>query len=302
MSVLDSRSVRWAEFVPETSFGTTPTNPAMNPFPGDLVDFTIGGQAEFEEYPCLKGPADTDPLSSGKATKTGESHKVSVTLKPSGLGLLPYVLCASSALSYTPGITILPMSIGAKIGSEYTVVKGCVLEKLTLDFKDQKSAAEMTLDFVGVDRSDWSTDYIGSGSHASAPTSAPYTMSNISDVLYDGSSPDAADIILESLKLEISNKIDPIPDVNSSFASKTSGWSYGLREITLDMGATCMGVSVQDDIFSGSAHTLSFALGGKTFTLSNVIWTNAPDVKGGPENLISMSLSCSPQAARLAIA
>lgn len=302
MTVLDARAVRWVEFIPEVTLGTTPSNPTMIPFPGDLVDFTIGGQAEFEEYPCLKGPTDTDPLSSGKATKTGESHKVSVTLKPSGLGMLPYALCGSTVSNYVPGITMLPISIGAKIGTEYTLIKGCVLEKLSLDFKDQKSAAEMTLDFVGIDRTDWGADYIGAGSHASAPTAAPFTMSSLSSVLYDSASPSDADIMLESLKLEISNKIDPVNDVSSALPSKIGSWAYGLREIALDMGATCEGVSVQDDVFGGSEHALAFSLGGKTFTISHIVWTNAPDIKGGPENLISMSLSCSPQAARLAIA
>ncbi|MFZ2499532.1 hypothetical protein [Methanosarcina sp.] len=302
MSVLDSRSIRWMEYIPETTLGTTPTNPTMLAFPGDLVDFTIGGQAEFEEYSCLKGPVDTDPLSNGKATKTGESHKVSVTIKPSGLGMLPYVLCAATNATYVPGITMLPVSIGAKIGTEYCVVSGCVLEKLSLDFKDKKSAAEMTLDFVGIDRTDWGADYKGTGAHATAPSSAPYTMSSLSNVLYDAAAPSAADITLDSLKLDISNKIDPVTDISVVAPSKIGSWSYGLREIALDMGATCMGVGVQDDVFGGAAHTFAVTLGGKTFTLSNVVWTNAPDVKGGPENLIGMSLSCSPQAARLAIA
>lgn len=302
VDVLDSRKVRWAEFVPESTLGTTPTNPAMQPFPGDLVNFTIGGQAEFEEYQYLKGPADTDPLSSGKATKTGESHSVSITLKASGLGMLPYVLCATNSTTYTPGITILPMTIGAKVGSEFCKVSGCVLQALTLDFKDQKSAAEMTLEFVGIDRTDWGSDYIGTGSHATASSSAPYTMSSLSNVLYDAAAPSAADLTLESLKLGITNQIDPVPDLTVAAPSKIGGWAYGPRDISLEMGASCMGVSVQDDVFGGTAHTVVFGLGGKTFTLSEVKWTNAPDVEGGPENLIGMSLSCAPKAARLAIA
>lgn len=302
VDVLDSRSVRWAEFVPETTLGTTPTNPAMQAFPGDMVNFKIGGQAEFEEYSYLKGPDDTDPLSNGKAIKTGESHSVSVTLKASALTLLPYVLCAATSATYTPGITILPVSIGAKVGSEYCLVSGAVLKDWSLNFKDKKSTAELTLEFLGVDRTDWDVDYIGSGSHAAAPSSAPYTMSSLSSVLYDSADPADADITLESLKLGISNQIDPVIDLTKAYPSKIGGWSYGLRDISLEMGASCSGVTVQDDVFGGAAHTVAFGLGGKTFTLSNVVWTNAPDVEGGPENLIGMSLSCAPKAARLAIA
>ncbi|AKB37355.1 hypothetical protein MSSAC_2765 [Methanosarcina siciliae C2J] len=302
VDVLDSRSVRWAEFVPETTLGTTPSNPTMQAFPGDLVNFKIGGQAELEEYPYLKGPTDTDPLSSGKAIKTGESHSVSVTLKASALTLLPYVLCAATPSTYNPGTTILPVSIGAKIGSEYCLISGAVLQSWTLDFKDQKSTAELTLEFLGVDRTDWDTDYIGSGSHAAAPSSAPYTMSSLSSVLYDAADPGDADITLESLKLGISNQINPVIDLTKAYPSKIGNWAYGLRDISLEMGSSCSGVSVQDDVFGGAAHTVAFTLGGKTFTVSNVVWTNAPDVEGGPENLIGMSLSCAPKAARLAIA
>lgn len=300
--VLDSRSTRWIEYVAESALGTTPENPTMLAFPGDVTGFKIGGGPEIEEYAYLTGATDTDPLSNGKATKTGETHKVTVTMKAAGLGMIPYAICGATPATYTPGTTVLPVSIGAKVGDEYAVVSGCVLQKLTLDFKDPKSAAELTLEYLGIDRTDWTTDYVGTGSHATANSAAPYTMSSLSSILYDAAAPSTADITLESLKLEITNDINPVTDLSVSAPSKIGNWSYGLRDIGLNLGATCTGVSVQDDIFGGAAHTFAFTLDSKTFTLSNVVWTNSPDVDGDPAALIGMELSNAPKAATLAIA
>jgi hypothetical protein len=302
VDIIDARSVRWLEYVDEATLGTTPTNPVMTAFPGDLIKFSIDGKAEFEEYKYFRGPAETDPLSTGKARKTGEEHTVSVTLKPSSMAMIPYALCAATKTTYAPGIVSLSISIGAKIGTEWCLIKGCVLQSLTLNFKDTKSVAEMTLEYIGMSKTEWGEDYKGTGSHGTAPTSAPYTMASISNILYDAAAPSTADLNIESLKVGISNSIDPVFDVGSVLGSKIAYFSYNGREMPLELGASCLGVGTQDDAIGGAEHTLAFTLGGKTYTFSNVVWTNAPSVDADPESKIGMSLSCSPGAVRLAIA
>ena len=301
--VIDSKNVKWAEYVDESTLGTTPTNPTMVAFPGDLVEFVTGGGADFEEYPVLKGATDTDPLSAGDATKTSETHSMKVTLKPQDMSLIPYALLGTTTTTYAPGKVPHYQSIGMRVDDQYSVFKGGILSNFEFDIPDMKNAATLTLDYMGVERSDWSgTSYIGTGSHGTAPTSAPFTMGSLSSILYDGAAPSTANILIDSIKFSIKNNIEPVEDAASALASKIAGWSFGQREIGLELGVTMMDVGVQDDIFDGSAHTFAFTLDAKTYTFSNIFWVNAPDTNMSPADRVGMSLQSSGVATRLAIA
>ena len=300
--VLDARSVRWAEMANESTLGAFPVNPTMLSFPGDLTEFKIASKPEIDEYKYCKGYNDSNPLTSGKSIKTSETHTITVSYKPSSLTFLPYALCASSITSYTRGTTVLPISIGCKIGNVWCYLSGAVPEKLTIDFKDKKSTCEVVQSYLCMQKTPWSTDYIGTGIHASAPSLAPFTMFSLSSVLYDGVDPQTVGLILDSLKIEINNKITPVIDYGSPLPSKIKSWSFEERDIVITMGATLTNPTIQDAILGAAAHTLQFQLGGHTFTFSNVIWTNAPDVDVKPDNLIAMSLASSGPTTDLVIA
>lgn len=300
---LDARTVKYVEYIDEVTLGTMPTNPTMLAFPGYINSFKFTSGANFDSYTYFKGAADADPLSSGTVSKTGETHAWSCEMKATGLTLLPHALLASTISTYTPGTKLLPVSIGVKMGASYTTLKGCPITSWQMEFPDLTSAASLTIEGMAMDRTDFSgTDYKGTGSHATVPSSAAYTMASLTAVTYDNSAFSAADLSIESLKFGVSNNIEPVLDLGSSLGSKIGSWSFGPREINLELEAKLLGTGAIDDAMDGAAHEVEFTLGSKTFTFTNVIWTNAPDVDCNPEDLIGFSLQADPQAVRLAIA
>ncbi len=302
MALIDGRTVRYAEYIPEVTMGTTPNNPTMVAFPGEITDIDLQSGPEMESYKYLKGATDTDPLSCGKSVKTGETHKVVITIKPSGLTWLPFVLLGTTNTTYAPGKVAHPVSIGLVAGSEFCLLKGCVLESAVLDFKDTKTAAELVLTYMCIEKSAWSaTDYIGTGSHAAVPTDAIYTMASITSFVYDGVAPSASDIYLESLKISITNSIEPVFDLSATAASKIGDYSFLSRSIVLELGMSVIAMGVHDDILDGTDHQIDFALGGKTFSFTGLYWTNAPSVKLSPASKLGMTLTSDGESTRIAI-
>lgn len=301
---VDSCKGKWIEYVDETALGTTPDNPTMCAFPGELIDFEIDGGAEFDSYKILKGPTDSDPLSCGITRKTVEkAHTVKITLKVTGMDLIPYVVMGANTTTYTPGTTENPVSIGAMIGTEYCVVSGCVLTSHEVNFKDRKSVGELTLEFMGIDRTDWGPDYIGTGSHASAVSDAPLQLGDVTSVQYDSAALSAVGLILESLKFGVKNNVEPVLDGSVAAASKIASWNYTGREISVDLGCSLTDMTMVDEVLTGAnTHTLAFTVDAKTYTVSAIAWTNTPSVKGAPAELIGMNLQNDAEAARLAIA
>ena len=301
--MIDSKVLKWIEYVDESTMGTTPTDPTMVAFPGEIIDFSPSSVAEFDEYPILKGASDSDPLSSGKAVKSGETHDMSVTIKPSAMSMLPYALLGATSTTFAPGTTPHYVSLGMIVGSKYAVMSGCPIKSITTEFPDKKTAAIQTIEFLGAERVDWgATDFIGTGSHGTAPGTSPFTMADLSNVLYDGSAPSASNIMIDSLKFTIDNAVEPVIDLASSFASKVGDYQYGQRGIDLELGVSLLDVDVLDDVLGGAAHTFAFTLDGKTYTFSDVKWVNQPDTKMSPADALGMSLQSSSGATRLAIA
>lgn len=303
MAVIDGRTVRYAEYVVESVLGTTPDNPTMIAYPGEITDIDVQSGPEMESYKYLKGATDTDPLSCGKSVKTGETHKVTITLKVSGLSWLPFVLLGETTSTYAPGTTAHPVSIGLVAGSEFCLLKGCVPESAVLEFKDSKTPGVLTLTYMCIEKSAWSaTDYIGTGSHAAVPTDAIYTMASITNFMYDNVAPSASDIYLESLKISITNSIEPVFDLSATASSKIADFSFLSRSIQLELGMSMIGMGVHDDILDGTDHQINFTLGSKDFTFTGLYWTNAPSMKLGPAAKVGMTLTSDGESTRIAIA
>lgn len=303
MVVIDGRTAKWVEYVDESTMGETPTNPTMVAFPGEFMEAEIKSAPEVDSYKILKGPTDTDPLSCGKTVKTGETHEITITLRASALTWLPYALMGTTTSTYAPGKVSHPISIGLMAGDEYCVMSGCVLKSVSFDIPDMKTANTLTLTYMCKDKSDWSgTDYIGTGSHATAPTATPYKMDDLSSVLYDSSAPSASNILIESLKFAIDYNVEGVTDLAETAPSKIGEYAFLGRSIKLDLSITMMGMSVHDDVVSASDHTYEFTLDTKAFTFSSIKWTNAPSTGLKPGSKVGMSLTSDGEATRLAIA
>lgn len=303
MAVIDGRTPKWAEFVDESSFGTTPTNPTMVAFPGDLINIEATSGPEVESYNYLKGATDTDPLSSGKTEKTGETHVIKITVKASALTWLPYALMAANTTTYAAGKVEHPISIGLVADDEYCVYKGCVLQEAVWDFPDMRSANTLTLSYMCQDKSDWSgTDYVGTGSHASAPSADPYTLEDLTSFEYDGAAPSSADLIVESFKMTLSYDMEGVTDLSETAPSKIGAFSFNSRSIVVETSATATAMGAHDDLITGDDHTISFTCDTKVFTFSALKWTNNPTVGMGPASRVGMTFTSDGEATRIAIA
>lgn len=304
--VLDGRTVVFAEYVPETTLGMIPANPVMRAFQGDITKIVISSGAEFDEFDILKPPTTSDRLNCGVAVRTVEKMStVEIHMKPSGLSMLPYAACSADTVSYTsPGTSMHPVSIGVRCGPKYTVIKGCVLQDISFKIKDTRSVAECVLKFNGIERTPWAiTDYIGStGSHSTPSGAAPFKLSSLSNVLYDGGAVTAMGFIVDSLSFGFKNSIKPILSISGIPESKIVGWSYGPMEVPLTLGATLTDPALQDSCSNGNAHTLSFILGGKTFNFTSIKWANTADFDADPGSYIGMELEAAPKAIRVAFA
>jgi hypothetical protein len=303
MAVIDGRTVKWADWVDETTFGTTPTNPTMSAFPGEVINIEPTSGPEVESYKVLKGATETDPLSCGKTVKTGETHGIKITIKASALTWLPYALMASDTTTYAPGKVEHPISIGLVSDDEFCVYKGCVLQEAIWDFPDMRSANTLTLTYMCQDKGDWSaTDYIGTGSHGSAPTDDPYTLADLTSFQYDSAAPSTANLIIESFKMTLSYDMEGVTDLSETAPSKIGEFSFNSRSIQVETSATAMAMGAHDDLITGDDHTISFTCDTKVFTFSALKWTNNPTVGMGPASRVGMTFTSDGEATRLAIA
>lgn len=301
---MDSRKIKWAEMVPEVTFGTFPTNPAMAPLPGVLLEFNLKSSPVLDEYNCLKGAAETDPLSCGVATKTTEVIEWDFKVKCTDVvGLLPQALLAATSSTYTPGNTMLPFSLGLVAGSQFCNLLGNVITEWVLEIPDNETAAELSVSGMAVSKSAWGADYKGTGSHATAVSEADVlTMGSLSAFTYDGTAWSASDVMVPSLKFGVKNDVKPVVDASSSRTSKIGNWSFGPREYILEADATFLDdMGLQDDILTAAAHTMSFTLDGKTFAWTGLKWANGGDITLNPEDVIGTSLKAAGGAARVAI-
>jgi len=305
VEIIDGRHIMYAEYVPETTLGITPTAPAMLAFPGDLTKIVISSGAEFDEFEVLKPPTESDRLSCGVAIRTvGKMHTVEIHCKPSSLRLLPYAICAADTANYSsPGTSIHPCTIGVRVGNKYTTIKGCVLRSIRYEFKDVKSVADCVLTFCGAERTPWSlTDYAFGGSNATPSTAQPFKISSLSDIKYDRDAAESKGFVIDSLKFGFSNAIEPVLSTSGILDSKIVGWSYGAMEIQLSLGISLTDPAPQDSVLAGNSHTLSFSLGGKTFNFSEIKWIRDADLDADPGSRIGMELEAAPRAVRVSFA
>lgn len=300
---IDQRSLKWLEYVDETVLGTIPTNPAMRALPGDLTKFDYTTSLKTDSYNAFQGATATDPLSAGKVVVTAEEHEWSFTCKASSLALLPHALMAATVSGYTPSNVHLPITLGAVEGGKFGTWKGCAIEEWICNIPDAKKTAEISVSGVAMDRGAFSaTDYKGTGTHATAPSAAPYKLSSLTSILFDGADPKTANLSIESLKFGVKNDVSPVIDAASSLASKIGFWSFGAREFVLEMKVTILDASVVETLRAGGTHTFAFTLGAKTFTFSNVVFVNPGKIGNDPESAIAITLKADGGALRLAIA
>ena len=224
--VLDSRYVKFAEFVAESTFKTFPTNPAMIGFGGRITESVFKGGATYDNYSYLTAPATADPLGASDSVMTGQEMSLDITMKPTDWAIIPYVICSDTpASSYVCGDTFTPISCGLVANDEYAKMAGGVITNYSCTITGNK-IAESKITVQGAAFTDWSgTDYKGSGSHSTVPSSP---LGAVASVLYDAAALSTAELIMDTFTFTIEQPATAIYDPSDSTDSKIAAWDLGI--------------------------------------------------------------------------
>jgi len=171
------------EFVAEGTYGTFPTNPAMK-WIGLVQKATITARNENEDYRSLRASGATNKLIPVGNIKTGATLTIDLEYIPNTFKHATNPIFCKYATHATGGDTmqdILPTGlsfgfISADSTPKYAKISGGQIDEWTCEIPEDKLAritAKVPCADLYLNANDpWTTDYVGSGSHASEVTTA----------------------------------------------------------------------------------------------------------------------------------
>jgi hypothetical protein len=292
--VLDGSSKKSVEFVEESLFNTTPTDPTMLNFGGYAAPVTVKKSPVTKKIPYLKGCGDTNRLQATESEKVGEAFEVTIELELIDWSILPYVLAAANASTYAIGDTVHYISLATCVGDEFEVLSGGIFSNCQVSIENEDTAQATLTAMFAETTGILASDFIGSGSHAASPSGAVMKYGDITNTLYDAALPSVEEFFIESTAFGIEyNNIKAVYDQNAGNNSGIAGWSLGQRNISLELQATLGDLSMSTEYLGGEKHTYGFTLGGKAFSFSNILWEGDFNEVLDPDDVIAMPLTAS---------
>lgn len=292
--VLDSKDKKSVEFVAESIFGTTPTDPTMLGFGGYVSPVTVKKSVVTKKIPFLKGCGDTNRLQSTASQKVSEAFEVTIEMEMIDWSILPYLLCAANASTYAIGDTVHNISLATCVGDEFEVLRGGVFSSIMVNMEKEDTVNASITALFAETSGVLASDFIGSGAHAASPSGAVMKFGDITNTLYDAALPSVEEFFIESTAFGIKyNNIKAVYDQNAGNNSGIAGWSLGQRNISLELQATLGDLSMSTEYLGGEKHTYGFTLGGKTFSFSNILWEGDFNEVLDPDDVIAMPLTAS---------
>lgn len=290
--VLDASAIKAIEFVDEGTFGSFPTNPTMVGFGGYVTNSTIKETVVTEKIPYLLDASGTNQLQATKTVKASEAFEVEVDIHPTDWSILPRALMAASSTTYAIGDTAYPISFGERVGDEYQTITGGQISKYECTIEKDKTIVEkITAPCIAANG--FTTTYIGTGAHAAAPTGTALKYGDLTSVTYDSSGVSNENAFLDSVKWGIDYSLSPISDLSSTANSNIGAWAASPRNIDLECEFTPEAMDLATDLLSGTAHTLAYTVGTKTFTFSNIIWEGDWTQNLAKDDVLGMSFKAS---------
>ncbi len=289
--VLDSKDKKSVEFVAESIFGTTPTDPTMLGFGGYVSPVTVKKSVVTKKIPFLKGCGDTNRLQSTASQKVSEAFEVTIEMEMIDWSILPYLLCAANASTYAIGDTVHNISLATCVGDEFEVLRGGVFSKIDVMMEKEETVNASITALFAETSGVLASDFVGSGAHAASPSGAAMKFGDITTTVYDGAAPSVEEFYIESTKFGVEYPVNAVYDQNASNPAKIGGWSLGQRNISLELTATLGDLSMSTEYLSGEKHTYGFTLGSKTFNFSDILWDGDFSQKLAADDVIAMPLT-----------
>jgi hypothetical protein len=242
-----------AEFILETTYGTTPTNPAMQ-WIGYVQSAKNARKTLTEDIKYLKSnAATTGRPDSHKNVQTGEEVGLEIEYIPQignmfAMSTTPSLFVGAygndAAAPYMPTDVLPSYSIGlidkwtdgSTGGKEFNLYKGMLVQDFTLSV-EVGTAVRCRATMLGQSLTPSTTTYIGTGSHASELAAEPLGASHISDVQMRSTGGTWSSIldVVNGLEVKISNKIELAKDLNSALTSKVAAAVCVSRDITVSL-------------------------------------------------------------------
>ena len=284
------------EYIKETNFGTTPTNPAMQ-WIGIVTDAKFTDKPKSFSTRYFTDSAYTNPKSAAyKHIKTVMDAGVEIEYVPQGIldGFLGFALGGDTTCT---GLVdgIYSVTIGAIITGgtdKYLLYEGCVVDEFTLTVPED-DVLKCSAKFTAADAAAPSaSDYKGTGSNATESTDAMLTCDNVSAIQLstnNGSTcADATDIVRE-IELSISNKNVYLKDLASANSTHIAGVVNVGKDVKLGLELYYDDLDLLTQVRALTQCGFKFTIDGKTFTLTGVQFPEYPlDVK--PDEVIGDKL------------
>lgn len=302
------------EMVDETTYGVLPSAPEMS-YIGVITDTTINDKPLIESGRFLPQDAYTDTVGKTRTSayyhqKTASEITVDIEYYPKSVeeGFLLYALgnptlAAGSAVTGAVDGLGTSFSIGSKLltSSKYLVYSGGYVTEFSLDIaKDGLASCSATCMFAnsGINvgsplytntDNPMSTDYISTGSHATTTAGDILAFSDISASTLTPNEGSAADDVVESVSLSISNNIRWIKDIGGGFTTKVTNAGLLGRDITLGLELVYDELDLYDEIYAGTEFTYSMTLDDYVFEFGGFKFPEYP-VNMNPEELLGETI------------
>jgi hypothetical protein len=165
--------IKSLEYVEETTFGVTPTNPTMN-FVANTAKWMPKYKMDNQAYRRL-GSEDVYSIIQGKKIVSSQ-----ITFSPTNSTFLKYGISPQGGGT---GTIDKSLSIGFSFTLNgvvnYVLLPGSRINQTKISGNPNKAAIDVTIDLVHADMATPSiTDYIGTGAHATADTNTPWNFAS----------------------------------------------------------------------------------------------------------------------------
>ena len=281
------------EYVKETTFGTMPTNPAMQ-WIGIVTDAKFTDKPKSFSTRYFTNAAYTDPKSAAyKHIKTVMDAGIEIEYVPQGIldGFLGFALGGDNTTCTGLVDGINSVTIGAIITDgtdKYLTYKGCVIDEFTLSIPED-DVLKCSAKFTAADAAAPSdTGYKGTGSNATESTNAMLTCDDVSDIqlsVDNGKTWASATDIVREIELSISNKNVYLKDLASTNSTHIAGVVNTGKDVKLGLELYYDDLDLLTQVRALTQCGFKFTIDKKTFTFTGVQFPEYPlDVK--PDEVI----------------
>ena len=302
------------EMINETTYGILPTNPEME-YIGVITTGSINDKPIIESGRFLPQNDYTDTVGQTRTSayyhqKTTSEITVETEYNPKDIetGFMLYalgnpVLTAGTAVTGAVDGLGTSFSVGSKILSspKYLVYSGGYVTDFSLEVaRDGLVNCSSTAMFAnaGVNAGSpgyantanpMASDYIGTGSHADGIAGDILAFSDITSSTLTPAEGSAADDIVESISINISNNIRWIKDLGGGFSTKISSAALLGRDITIGLELAYDELALYSSIYAGKKFTYEMTLDGYIFEFGGFVFPEYP-VSMNPEELLGETI------------